>query len=1215
MKTGVARIKKMAPWNRRWLPGLMSLGVVALTLGIWRSLQVQQAAETQRNLTEMAASTARILEADLNAVSLGLNRSAQRWQIRGGTPQAEWQVDAGQYIKDTAGLQSIEWIDRTLQPRWISATSPSMPDPDRLSLLKAQRTALQASRLSQGSLPSGLITLRTYGQSHFHGLVPLFLRPSASASQFDGFFFSTFDAPTFFGTVIAHVPPTYNIAVLENGETLYQRHSDPNRSAGMGTQTATLKGHKSWQVRVWLYSTDSLSPHSFLLTNVVLGAGLSMAALLALVTYFAQAMRDRTRQLEAINHQITMESAIQQRLALALQESEVQYRDLFENSNDLIVSVDMAGRFLYVNRAWKQTLGYDESDLATLTLFDLAFPDCGGRCDNLRQCLTVGEAIANLEVAFNAKNQQRIWLEGSLNFRLVDQQPVSMRCIFRNINDRRQADRDREHITEQLRRSEERWQLAIQANNDGIWDLDLTTNTAYRSTRWGQMLGYTPGELLDSNVEWQTRIHPDDRARVLQTEQDYLDRRIPQLDQIYRLRHKNGSYRWVQSRAQAVWDKAGTPIRLVGSTTDITEQTQAQAAKKQDEEEILHLSQALEVAVVGISQVDCQGYYTKVKSAYAHLLGYLPEDLVGQHWHDLIYVDDRNLAIAAYQEMLSHDKAEVEVRAVHKNQSVLEQKIVLVKAYDEMQQFIGHYGFMKDISDRREVERLKEQFVSIVSHELRTPLTSISVALDLLAGGVLQSQPEQAQRMLNIASNNTDRLVRLINDILDIERVRSGKVAMNKETCTLAALFTQSVEAVQDMADKANVALVVSALSARLWVDSDRIVQVLVNLLSNAIKFSSSGDTVWLKAEVRTGEVGNEPAEGDQDPPTPYLLLSVQDHGRGIPLEKLEAIFEPFQQVDASDSRQKGGTGLGLAICRSIVQQHNGKIWVESHLAEGSTFWVQLPALWEVEEATLHQPQLDNASLVLMCDDDSSVRSVIQTVLHQQGYRVLAVASGREAVEQARMARPQVVLLNLIMPEMDGWETLARLKGQPETQAIPVVILSGLLPDATQVDRPEINGWVVKPPNRKVLLQTLQRALNKPYQNIRILIIEDDLDLARLLIAIFTRHHLKTFHAQTGQDAIRLSQEIMPDLLVLDLSISQGDGFAIVDWLRQHNHLNRLPIVVYTARELEPEERDRLTLDHTLFLTKGRITPQQFEQRVIALLNRMTQPSTQKGQS
>ncbi|MCC5632206.1 PAS domain S-box protein [Nostoc sphaeroides CHAB 2801] len=249
-----------------------------------------------------------------------------------------------------------------------------------------------------------------------------------------------------------------------------------------------------------------------------------------------------------------------------------------------------------------------------------------------------------------------------------------------------------------------------------------------------------------------------------------------------------------------------------------------------------------------------------------------------------------------------------------------------------------------DITERK---RLENEFISLVSHELRTPLTSTMGALDLLGAGQLGTLTEQGQKVLSIATTNTERLIRLINDILDLERMKSVKIFMQKVKCNAADLLIMATETMQAMADKLQVKLIVHPLAIELWADPDRLLQTLTNLISNAIKFSEPGDTVWVSATLAEHK-GVELRENDrastQSTLLPgFLLITIRDEGRGIPKDKLQIIFERFQQVDASDSRNKGGTGLGLAICRNIVQQHNGKIWVESILGEGSTFYVLLP--------------------------------------------------------------------------------------------------------------------------------------------------------------------------------------------------------------------------------------------------------------------------------
>ena len=235
--------------------------------------------------------------------------------------------------------------------------------------------------------------------------------------------------------------------------------------------------------------------------------------------------------------------------------------------------------------------------------------------------------------------------------------------------------------------------------------------------------------------------------------------------------------------------------------------------------------------------------------------------------------------------------------------------------------------YLQDVSHRKQIERMKNEFVSVVSHELRTPLTSIHGSLGMLSTDLIPMCSENGKRLVQIATDSTERLVRLINDILDIERIESGKITMSKKICDLTKLMQQAINIVQPLADKAQVKLSVENSPLQIRVDADRFIQILTNLLSNAIRFSQPDDTVTLVAVDRNSEI----------------LFTIQDTGYGIPEDKLEIIFERFQQVDSSDSRNHEGTGLGLAICRSIVEMHSGKIWAESIMGHGSTFYFTLP--------------------------------------------------------------------------------------------------------------------------------------------------------------------------------------------------------------------------------------------------------------------------------
>ena len=326
----------------------------------------------------------------------------------------------------------------------------------------------------------------------------------------------------------------------------------------------------------------------------------------------------------------------------------------------------------------------------------------------------------------------------------------------------------------------------------------------------------------------------------------------------------------------------------------------------------------------------CDGTFVAVNPSFSRLSGYAQQDILGQTDVELGFWQES----ALYQEALAQvskgetcNSIELECKTrqgeVHTVLLSLE-KIILNKESCVL-------NIINDITERK---RLENEFISVVSHELRTPMHSLVGALDLLSTGELGELTEQGRTILSVATSNTERLIRLVNDILDLERLKLGETSLERSHCNIESLCHQAVQAMQAMADRAEIALTLQAESVPVHVDCDRILQTLTNLLSNAIKFSPAGSTVLLSAAL----VPTKP-----DSTVPELHITVSDRGRGIPPAQLETIFDRFQQVDASDSRKKGGTGLGLAICRKILQQHGGKIWAESQLHEGSTFHITLP--------------------------------------------------------------------------------------------------------------------------------------------------------------------------------------------------------------------------------------------------------------------------------
>lgn len=350
--------------------------------------------------------------------------------------------------------------------------------------------------------------------------------------------------------------------------------------------------------------------------------------------------------------------------------------------------------------------------------------------------------------------------------------------------------------------------------------------------------------------------------------------------------------------------------------------------RKQYEEELERLNRKNELilnsAGEGIFGLNLQSKITFVNPAGARLLGYQVNELLGKSI-DIILTENHinNINQFFQAELVMQGRNELFKRQDGSSFPVE----YISNLIEEQNEIVGVVIAFKDITERNKVERMKNEFISIVSHELRTPLTSIYGSLKMLGSGLLISDPDSSQRLLEIAIDSTERLMRLINDILDIERIDSGKVVMSKNLCNIEDLMIKCGESMQPFADKFKVNLIISPLKEKVNADEDRIMQTLTNLLSNGIKFSPEGGNIWLTAKKQEN----------------YILFEIKDQGRGIPEDKLESIFDKFQQVDFSDSRNHEGTGLGLAICRSIIEQHEGKIWAESVLGSGSTFYFTLP--------------------------------------------------------------------------------------------------------------------------------------------------------------------------------------------------------------------------------------------------------------------------------
>ena len=474
---------------------------------------------------------------------------------------------------------------------------------------------------------------------------------------------------------------------------------------------------------------------------------------------------------------------------------------------------------------------------------------------------------------------------------------------------------------------------------------------------------------------------------------------------------------------------------------------------------------------------------------------------------------------------------------------------------------------VRDISERRRVEAMKDAFVSTVSHELRTPLTSIAGSLGLLAGGAAGELPEKASRLIGIAHSNSQRLVRLINDILDVEKLESGRQPMTMEVLDLRDVARRSVEGVQGYADQLGVVLSLGeGEPAPVRGDMDRLIQVVTNLLSNAAKFSPSG------GEVSVGV----------NPETRIARLSVTDRGPGIPDAFRARIFGKF--ADASDARAKGGTGPGLAIAREIAERHGGRLWFESQEGEGATFHLDLP-LWS------DAPRSTGAGRLLICEDDPDAARVLSDMLTLEGYETDVAATAREALSLARRGAYQAALVDLQLPDADGVGLIRALKADRSTRGMPVIVVSGDVARGKVRGRSlEVVDWMEKPFDQDRLRQAI--AALPGAARPKVLHVDDDPDILSVTAEALGDRAEVTPARSLGEARDALGRQ-RPDLVILDLGLPDGHGLDLLPDLTDEAGA-AIPVIVYSAQDLDA----RIAPSVQAVLTKSRMSLTQLSRTV-----------------
>ena len=693
----------------------------------------------------------------------------------------------------------------------------------------------------------------------------------------------------------------------------------------------------------------------------------------------------------------------------------------------------------------------------------------GAELDSMRQ----GSAtFSNLEIQFLRPDGQLGWVQiFSRMLRDEDGQPVCMIGINQDITVRKQAELA-------LKEQSSRLTLALKAGSYGIWEWNLGSDLM-----WDDQI-YQDYGLQDlgrpiTYQDWRGAVHPDDLNWVeAQLEAD-LRASIP-FNAEFRIRRPDGEVRWVMSTAKLYCDGQGHPLRMVGLHQDITHRKQAEQDIRESRAKFQRLVDDIGDRFVIFSHTG--RVLTYVSGGLQSIFGVPPEAVLGKDWATAVNWFPETLALAqAEVQKLLTDRAssqEFEMSFTRPDGEVRTVHVVQHPVWDEASNLLAVEGLLEDITERKATEatlrrtnaeleratRLKDEFLANMSHELRTPLNAILGLTEGLQEEVFGPLNERQQRSLDTVQGSGQHLLSLINDILDLAKIDAGQMDLNFNAIDVSLLCTASIAFVKQQAHKKQqqITTLIPDGLPNPYGDDRRLRQVLINLLTNAVKFTPGGGQITLAASYTALDLHDAAQAGALIHPQAnlgdtlgVLSLTVTDTGIGIGPEDSKKLFQPFVQVNAALNRQHEGTGLGLSLVKRIVEAHGGEVTLTSNLDSGSCFTVQIPIIAipaddapaaMAPESTTAPPAPDqvNAPVILLAEDNEANICTTSSYLAAKGYRLILARNGLEAVNLATTAQPDLILMDIQMPLLDGLAAIRQIRQNPALATVPIIALTAL---------------------------------------------------------------------------------------------------------------------------------------------------------------------------
>jgi PAS domain S-box-containing protein len=740
----------------------------------------------------------------------------------------------------------------------------------------------------------------------------------------------------------------------------------------------------------------------------------------------------------------------------------------------------------------------------------------------------------------------------------------------------------------------------------------------------------TPTELHDPeelavraaamSLEFATPIAPTFEALVFRAA-----RGIEDIYEITKVR-KDGSRFPALVSVTALRDAQDTLIGYLMIATDNTARKQVEEERKRAEEG-RRTSEALyralfECAPDGIVIADSESCYIDANPSICGMLGYTRDEMIGLHASDIVAAKELQRIGPALSVINARGDYQQEWQFQRKDGSLFDAEVFATKMPDD-----NLLGMIRDVTERKRFEealhsknieleegsRMKSEFLANMSHELRTPLNSIIGFSEVLKDGLTGEMTDKQRGFVGDIFGSGQHLLSLINDILDLSKVEAGKMKLDLEEVQVPALLANGMAIVREKAaaHRIRTSMEVAEELGATIADPRKVKQIVYNLLSNAVKFTDDGGQVAVRAaRVPRAEVGRPSCAwagrtfplGDSAF-AEFLEIRVRDSGIGISRDGLEKLFKPFSQIDGSLARRFEGTGLGLAMVKLLADLHGGTVAVESAVGEGSCFTVWLPLRASGEGALMparapgtpiREPA--GARIALVVEDDYKSAELIRVHLEAEGFKVLHASSAKAALELALQQPVELITLDILLPDMEGWEFLTRIKQVPDLRRTPVVIIS-IVADSNKGFSLGASAVVQKPISRKALYESLVDLGLLPLSQgkaLKVLVADDD-PKAVELIALSIRDLAGTvLRAHGGREAIDVALRELPDVIVLDLMMPEVNGFDVVAALNGDPKTAHIPILVATAKQITDEDREKLSRYVVAIMEKAEFAPGRF---------------------